>query len=224
MVSTIHCYRWHPLREGPQQSRGIYLLHGIGEHAGRYERLANHLTKLGYEVGAHDHPGHGQSTGKRGVLESNTQLERCAAEQFDAFHSETGAVPFLFGHSLGGLVATSMVLSHDVKVAGLLLSAPAYRPIISLKHRSAGIVTWIVDTGKRSIKQAGELSVPTLMLMPGQDVVVDSQGITDFISAAPQQYITEKFYPNCRHEILNETPERRRKAHTDIEQWLSSQE
>ncbi|MCL4155308.1 UNVERIFIED_CONTAM: hypothetical protein GTU68_030743, partial [Idotea baltica] len=44
------------------------MLHGIGEHSGRYERLASHLTQLGFEVGAHDHPGHGQSDGQRGVV------------------------------------------------------------------------------------------------------------------------------------------------------------
>jgi len=118
MASTIHRYRWHPQKQTERQSRGVYLLHGIGEHAGRYERLASRLTELGYEVGAHDHPGHGQSSGKRGVLDSHDQLEICASDELDSFSSEIGSTPFLFGHSLGGLAATSMLFNHDVKVAG----------------------------------------------------------------------------------------------------------
>ncbi len=268
MTSTIHRYRWHPHTQTERQTRGVYLLHGIGEHAGRYERLANRLTELGYEVGAHDHPGHGQSSGKRGVLDANDQLETCAAEQFDAFKRETGSTPFLFGHSLGGLTATSMLLNHKVKVSGLLLSVPAYTPLISrgnkfklavlnfiaprfaqelpynahylthdkveqerasndpLNHRykSASIITWLVNTGKRSIEQASNLDVSTLILIAGDDRVIDSQGIRHFINAAPKGLVTEHFYPDYRHEILNETPERRQQVLVDIEQWLATEE
>jgi len=268
MASTIHRYRWQPAKEAVSQSRGVYLLHGIGEHAGRYERLANKLTGLGFVVGAHDHPGHGQSSGKRGVLDSKEHLETCAAKEFDAFRTETGSIPYLFGHSLGGLVATSMVLNHNVEVAGLLLSAPAYKPIISLsnrikvavlnliaprytqqlpyhahnlthdtieqekgrsdplnhRHKSASIITWLVAAGKRSIKQANKLDVPTLILIPGDDLVVDSQGVKDFINAAQSHYITEHYYPDFRHEVLNETPDRRQQVLADIEQWLANRE
>ena len=38
----------------------IYLLHGLSEHAGRYDRLARWLTARGWDVGAHDHRGHGR--------------------------------------------------------------------------------------------------------------------------------------------------------------------
>lgn len=268
MASSIHRYRWQPPKQTVRQSRGVYLLHGIGEHAGRYERLAKRLTELGYEVGAHDHPGHGQSSGKRGVLDSSDQLENCASEQLDAFRTETGSSPFLFGHSLGGLAATSMVLNHNAKVAGLLLSVPAYSPLISrsnkvklavlnrlaprlarelpyhvqnlthdeteqekaladpLNHRykSASIISWIVKTGKRSIEQANALNVPTLVLIAGEDRVIDSQAILEFISAAPKQQITKHYYPDHRHEVLNETPLKRQQVLVDIEQWLASQE
>jgi len=268
MASSIYQHRWHPHNDAQRPARGVYLLHGIGEHAGRYARLVNRLTELGYVVGAHDHPGHGRSSGKRGILISNEQLEICAAEQFESFKAETGTLPYLFGHSLGGLVATSMVLNHDVEVAGLILSAPAFRPLISkvnkvklailnsiaprytqqlpyhahnlthdeseqekgrndpLNHRykSASIITWLIETGKRSIEQASELDVDTVILIPGDDRVVDEQGIRDFINAAPGRFITEHFYQDFRHEALNETLERRRTVLVDIEQWLATQE
>lgn len=93
------------------------------------------LNKLGYEVAAHDHPGHGKSLGKRGVINSDDALVDAAINQFQAFENETGATPILFGHSLGGLVATAMVLDKKVAVAGLILSAPAYSPFITTLNK-----------------------------------------------------------------------------------------
>ncbi|WP_376751092.1 serine aminopeptidase domain-containing protein, partial [Achromobacter mucicolens] len=58
-----------PGMAGPGMARpgkarpSIYLLHGLSEHAGRYDRLARWLTARGWDVGAHDHRGHGRSGG-----------------------------------------------------------------------------------------------------------------------------------------------------------------
>ena len=63
---AIHRHRWNPADGARTRPRGVYLLHGMSEHAARYERLAAHLADLGWRVGAHDHPGHGRSDGRRG--------------------------------------------------------------------------------------------------------------------------------------------------------------
>lgn len=131
MTGTIYSHRWHPPSGVAPLNRGIYLLHGIGEHAGRYERFATFLTNLGYEVAAHDHPGHGRSEGKRGIISNDNALVDAATDQFRAFEQELGCTPILFGHSLGGLVATTMVLEKKVSVSALMLSAPAYAPFVS---------------------------------------------------------------------------------------------
>jgi len=131
MTGPIHPHRWHPSGDAIPRECGIYILHGIGEHGGRYHRLATMLTELGYEVASHDHPGHGKSAGKRGVIDHDDALVDAAIAQFRQFEQETGSIPILFGHSLGGLVATSMVLDRQLAVSGLILSAPAYAPIIS---------------------------------------------------------------------------------------------
>lgn len=222
------------------------------------------LTELGYEVAAHDHPGHGKSLGKRGVIESDGALVDAAIEQFQAFEKETGATPILFGHSLGGLVATSMVLDKKIAVAGLILSAPAYAPFIStvnklklkllnavaprftqqlpynaelltqdeveqekgrtdpLNHRykSARLVQWIVNAGRKSIDSANLLNVPTLMLIPSSDAVIDASQTQIFVDNAPADNLTVHHYDNYMHEILNETPERRERVLIDIQQWL----
>jgi len=110
-------------------------------------------------------------------------------------------------------------LTHDEIEQERALSDPLIH-----RYKSASIITWLVKTGKRSIAQANNLDVPALILIAGEDRVVDSQGIHDFITAAPQHLVTEHLYRDYRHEVLNETPERRQQVLIDIEQWLASQE
>jgi alpha-beta hydrolase superfamily lysophospholipase len=128
---SIYTHRWEPPAGTPANSVGIYLLHGAGEHAGRYQQLANRLTALGFIVGAHDHSGHGRSAGSRGLIDPPGALSIQAAIQIQAFTAETGCSPVLFGHSLGGVLAAELVLQHGLDVPGLILSAPAFVPRMS---------------------------------------------------------------------------------------------
>ena len=127
----IHTHRWDPPRGVARRRHGVYLLHGMGEHAARYARLATRLSEAGYRVAAHDHPGHGRSGGPRGVARPADALVGRAAERLAAFAAECAAPPLLFGHSLGGVVATELVLGRRLPVAGLVLSAPAIVPRVS---------------------------------------------------------------------------------------------
>jgi len=133
----IYSHRWSPPSGSSVNSRpcGVYLLHGTGEHCGRYDAFANALTQAGWAVGAHDHPGHGQSSGDRGLVSPNGLLAVQAAIKIQAFAEETGAPPIVFGHSLGGVVASELVLSHHLPVSGLIMSAPAFRPYLSTINR-----------------------------------------------------------------------------------------
>lgn len=135
MGNAIYTHRWNPSPEQARDAPGIYLLHGTGEHAGRYQRLADRLALAGWRVGAHDHPGHGQSEGKRGLIDPPGALATQAALQIKEFACETGESPVLFGHSLGGVLASELVLEHNLQVAGLVLSAPAFVPHISKLDR-----------------------------------------------------------------------------------------
>lgn len=128
---SIHTYRWKPPAGTPVNTIGVYLLHGAGEHAGRYQQLADRLTALGFVVGAHDHSGHGRSAGRRGLIDPPGALSIQAAAQIQAFTAETGHSPVLFGHSLGGVLAAELVLQHGLDVPGLILSAPAFVPRMS---------------------------------------------------------------------------------------------
>lgn len=264
MESTIHTHRWYPDSSTEFNGRGVYILHGIGEHAGRHERLAQHLCQLGYTVGAHDHPGHGKSAGERGVISYSGELEIEAAKQLVEFKKEVNGEVILFGHSLGGLAAASMVLNHKVSVAGLILSAPALKPLISpwnkfklgllkyiapgfsqqlpyeaekltsdateqqkgtndpLNHRykSVGIVLWLIEIGQLTLSRAHLINVPMLMLVAGDDLVVDAQACLQFSAAVSDTLRTEHLYEGYRHEVLNETPVKRERVLADITHWL----
>ncbi|WP_157736001.1 alpha/beta hydrolase [Granulosicoccus antarcticus] len=139
MNAKIQTYRWNPPPDTIVRPHGIYLLHGTGEHACRYEGLVTRLTSRGWRVGAHDHIGHGRSQGQRGLVYPENVLSTTATVQIEAFANETGATPVLFGHSLGGVLATQLVIEEKLAVSGLILSAPAYaavmRPIDRIKLR-----------------------------------------------------------------------------------------
>lgn len=104
----------------------IYLLHGLSEHAGRYDRLAHRLAALGWHVGMHDHRGHGRSEGARATLRTQEDLVIDAAAQLRAWTDAHGRPPVLLGHSLGALVAARLALQRRAELAGLVLASPPF--------------------------------------------------------------------------------------------------
>lgn len=108
--------------------RGMVLIvHGLGEHAGRYDKLAGQLNNWGFAVRGYDQFGHGESAGARGGLPSDDRLLDDLAEVLDDTRTRMAAdVPLiLLGHSLGGLVAARFVSLKMRSVDGLVLSSPA---------------------------------------------------------------------------------------------------
>lgn len=138
--------RWRP--------RGVVLIvHGLGEHAWRYDNLAQRLNQWGYHVRAYDQRGHGESGGRRGVLPEDDALLDDLLEVLDDTRrqiAEPWACPlFVLGHSMGGLVAATFVQRGLAAVDGLVLSSPALdagiggvqKRLISLLNRWAPNLT-----------------------------------------------------------------------------------
>ncbi len=114
-----------PPIDGPG-TPSIYLLHGLSEHAGRYDRLARWLTARGWVVGAHDHRGHGRSSGRPATLVQEDDLVTDAVDRLRAWTRAQGRPPILLAHSLGALVAVRIALRRLVELDALVLSSPPF--------------------------------------------------------------------------------------------------
>jgi alpha-beta hydrolase superfamily lysophospholipase len=118
-----------PLSKGPV--RGVVLIvHGLGEHAWRYDHVAERLNSWGFAVRSYDQFGHGESMGQRGALPSAGRLLDDLAEVVDEcrFRMNEGTPLILLGHSMGGLVAGRFVSLNMRRVQALVLSSPALDP------------------------------------------------------------------------------------------------
>jgi len=111
----------------PDAQAGVLIVHGLGEHAGRYAELARWFNARGYAVRAYDQRGHGRSPGRRGALSCPLELLHDLADVFADTTAALGAPPLLLGHSMGGLVALRAVLDGRLKPRALVLSSPALR-------------------------------------------------------------------------------------------------
>ena len=115
----------------------VLLVHGLGEHAGRYAPLAAELRDWGFAVRAYDQRGHGLSGGPRGGLTHNSALLDDLAAVIDASRSmhqqrgQLGLPLIVIGHSLGGLVAGRFVSLQLRAVDALVMSSPALDPGLS---------------------------------------------------------------------------------------------
>ncbi len=111
--------------------RGVVILvHGLGEHAGRYEHVAEQLNNWGFAVRGYDQCGHGESGGLRGSLPTDTRLLDDLADIVDSTRARMPKdTPLIvLGHSMGGLVAARFVSLAMRPVEGLVLSSPALDP------------------------------------------------------------------------------------------------
>ncbi|MBU4224395.1 MAG: lysophospholipase [Chloroflexi bacterium] len=103
----------------------IGLVHGHGEHIGRYEHVAAALTEKGYALLGFDLRGHGKSAGPRGHTPSYEALMNDIAAFFDQIERRYPDLPrFLYGHSLGGNLVLNYALRRKPKLRGVIASGP----------------------------------------------------------------------------------------------------
>ncbi len=103
----------------------VFIAHGLGEHSGRYAHFAEHFNKLGYNVYAHDHQGHGKSSGKQGHIGGFEQYSNDLKTVTEKYSKE-GLSNHLLGHSLGGVIATGFLIRHPHTIERCILSAPGF--------------------------------------------------------------------------------------------------
>jgi acylglycerol lipase len=121
----LYAQGWQPETE----PRGVVcLVHGLGEHSGRYAHLAAFLNQAGYVLLAFDLRGHGKSEGQRGhapscgaLLDDLSQLLEEAAARYP------DRPRFLYGHSLGGNLVIEYALRRCPQLAGVIATGPSFR-------------------------------------------------------------------------------------------------
>ncbi len=123
--SKLFYQAWLP----PGDPKAVLLVvHGLGEHSGRYGNVVNYFVPRGYAVYALDHYGHGQSDGLREYVERFSDYTEPLKRFFDKVTGwQAGRRIFLMGHSLGGLISANYLLHYQAGLAGAVLSAPAVK-------------------------------------------------------------------------------------------------
>lgn len=122
---TLFRRAWLP----DESSRVLLVVHGFGEHSGRYDELGVWFAARGCAVHALDHRGHGRSGGTRTHVDRFAQL----LDDLAAFHAivreeHPGAPITLLAHSMGGLIALAYLAERHPSVSGAIVSGPALAP------------------------------------------------------------------------------------------------
>ena len=243
----------------------VLLVHGLGEHAGRYAQVAAHLRHWGFAVRAYDQQGHGQSEGLRGDLLRPGSLQADLARMIDAtrLNPTLAQSPLiLLGHSMGGLVVARTLSEQLRSVDAAVLSSPALGAFPNLLQRillaslprvvphlrvdnglkaefvardpevvkayladplvhrriSTGLAAWILENGARTLEDAGQWSVPTLLLYAGQDRLVNAQASAAFAQSAPAAVVQSQCFEAMYHEIFNDLY--RAQVFSALKRWL----
>jgi len=124
--TQMHAVRWQP--EGVAKMV-LCVIHGLGEHSGRYSPMAEYFSNFGVEVVSFDLRGHGKSAGPRGHSDDFGLMVTDIAEFLNQASIIDSAKPhFIYGHSLGGTLALKYGLSHTGQYKGVILSAPLFKP------------------------------------------------------------------------------------------------
>ena len=123
----------------------VHLVHGYGEHSSRYEAEAARLNMAGFSVFTYDQRGHGKSEGIAGYVHRfDHYIDDCKSFIEHTWNSEIPS--FIYGHSVGALVAVNFILDHQFSpdnFKGLVTTSAAMKiskDIAPLLQKVSGIV------------------------------------------------------------------------------------
>lgn len=145
----------------------ILLVHGVGEHSGRYADWAVRFNERGVTLRAFDLPGHGHSDGRRGVIPSPEKLFDTIDTLIRGIKAEFPDVPmFLYGNSLGGGIVLNYLVRRKPWITGAIVTSPW----VFLSETPPKAKVLLANVAKR--------------LMPG---MTQASGLkTEFLSRDPQ--------------------------------------
>ncbi|MEW6546198.1 MAG: lysophospholipase [Bacillota bacterium] len=132
----------------PRPRGVLVIVHGLGEHSGRYQNVVDALEGTPLSIWTHDLRGFGRSTGPRGHVDSFWDYMEdldCFLEYIVAMEGDLPV--FLLGHSYGGLIALHYALCRPGRLAGLVLSSPCLGLAVRVppwKHGAGMVLSWLL--------------------------------------------------------------------------------
>ncbi len=127
---------WRPV----DAARGaVLVVHGFGEHSGRYEHVFEALNARGYSCLGVDYRGFGRAAGRRAFVRSFDDYLDDVQWGLDALAERWPGAPFLLGHSQGGLICARFAIARAPTLRGLVLSSPALRFSVSVPAWKRGL-------------------------------------------------------------------------------------
>ncbi|MGB7538922.1 MAG: lysophospholipase [Anaerolineales bacterium] len=144
------------------------IVHGLGEHSGRYWNVVNHFVPLGYVVYGLDHIGHGKSGGPREYVERFDDYSDTFAQYMNMVKQwQPGKPIFLLSHSIGGLIAAYYLLDHQAEFQGAIFSAP----VVKVASHISQMTVFMARTLSLLAPSAGVLPVDPGTISRDPDVV-----------------------------------------------------
>ncbi|MGA9769329.1 MAG: lysophospholipase [Blastocatellia bacterium] len=125
-ITTTDGLRLYVRRREVDNARGeVVILHGFGEHSGRYGPLTEHLINNSYTVTGYDHRGHGLSDGLPGHIENFSEYDD-DLQKILSYARDRAKSPnlYLIAHSMGGLIALRHIAKQAGGIRGAVISAP----------------------------------------------------------------------------------------------------
>ncbi len=125
-------------------------VHGFAEHSGRYQHFGRYLAEKGFDFYMYDLRGHGLSKSEKGYVDSFNDFVRDTVSFIKYVEEETGATKvFLFGHSMGGLIAVHVAAALGDELKGLITSGAALEVKVTLTQKLLLNALGLVSPKKR---------------------------------------------------------------------------
>jgi acylglycerol lipase len=240
-------WRSEPAQGAPRAA--LLLVHGLGEHSGRYGRLFAFLAARGVACWGYDHRGHGLSSGERGTVDSfDVFLDDLELMHRRVKELNPGLPLVLMAHSMGGLIATAYLLERSLKPDLLVLSGPAIVPTLDPEAPAIDPTRLTRDPAEQALylsdplilrervqeslylrlldglmmlpEREAEIKVPTLLIHGADDKICSPEGARDYVEKGSSDDKTVKIYPEGRHELLNDVI--RDEVTADLWTWLEA--
>ena len=166
-VRNSHIYYQAWLPDGEVKAV-LPIVHGLGDHSGRYMNVVNHFVPLGYVVYGVDQPGHGKSDGPREFVERFEDFSDTLTAYLAMVREwQPGRPVFLLSHSIGGLIAAYYLLDHQAEFQGAVFSAP----VVKVASHVSQMTVFMARTLSLLAPKAGVLPVDPATLSRDPDVV-----------------------------------------------------